>query len=501
VVSLDLRPGTLFHSRYEIVGGLGQGGMGVVYQARDRTLDETVAIKILRPDFAQDPKMAERFKTEIKLARRVHHRNVCAIHDFGEDQGLLYISMELIEGRDLKQLLREQHGLPPDQAYDISIQVAEGLQAVHDAGIVHRDLKTPNIMLDSAGVARLMDFGVAKRMGQGTLTATGHILGTPEYMSPEQAQGHKVDSRSDLYALGVVVWETFTGHVPFRGETPISTILKQIHDAPPLDGPDGLRLPPALRPVLTRALAKDPADRYQTAREMAEALREARSPSRRQQPIATDALRSPTLPLDNTATEHMAGPRPRPRRWPRLLTVPLVAIAAGFALLTRSVERPQTAATIPPAVPQSVPSASAAPPSTLPATLGVAAEPRPSPTAASAHPRPVARPTAAPTTPVTAVASVAPSSVASAPTAAAPVATPPSAPGLLQVAVVPWGTVFVDGREMGDTPLDRISLPAGSHTVRIRHPAFEVVERQVTIVPGQTERIVVNLTKDGRRKP
>ena len=296
VVSVDLRPGTLFHGRYEILGPLGRGGMGIVYKARDRRLDEDVAIKVLRPDFGGDPAMASRFRSEIKLARKVRHRNVCAIHDYGEDQGLLYISMEYIEGVDLKQVLKQSGALPPDRAFEMAMQIAEGLQAVHDAGIVHRDLKTPNIMTDGAGVARLMDFGVAKRVGEGAATVTGQIVGTPEYMSPEQAQGHKVDGRSDIYALGIVIYEIFTGQVPFRGETPISTILKHLNEPPPLDGPQAVGIPDSLKSVLRRCLAKDPADRFATARDVRAALEEARHPSRRQQPIATEILQAPTLP-------------------------------------------------------------------------------------------------------------------------------------------------------------------------------------------------------------
>ena len=218
VVSVDLRPGIVFHSRYEILGPLGQGGMGMVYKARDLSLDEVVAIKVLRPDIAREPRMTERFKSEIRLARRVRHKNVCAIHDYGEDQGLLFISMEYVEGVDLKRWLREHGSFEAAPAYDVAIQVAEGLQAVHEEGIIHRDLKTPNIMRDAEGVARLMDFGIAKREGEGTgggATATGHIVGTPEYMSPEQAQGRRVDFRSDIYGLGIVTYEIFTGRVPF----------------------------------------------------------------------------------------------------------------------------------------------------------------------------------------------------------------------------------------------------------------------------------------------
>ncbi|HET7291435.1 MAG TPA: protein kinase, partial [Vicinamibacteria bacterium] len=298
IVTIDLKPGTLFHGRYEIQGPLGRGGMGMVYRARDKTLDEDVAIKVLRPEFAEDPKMAERFKSEIKLARRIRHRNVCAIHDFGEDRGVLYISMELIDGVDLKHILKRRGALPPAEAYDVAIQVAEGLEAVHASGIIHRDLKTPNIMVDRGGVARLMDFGIAKRQeGGGASTATGHVLGTPEYMSPEQAQGQRVDARTDVYALGVVIYEIFTGDVPFRGETPISTILKHLQDPPPLDR---TKLPKSLRPVLAKALAKEPGARYSNARAVADALREARTPSRKQQPIATEVLVAPTLPRPAT---------------------------------------------------------------------------------------------------------------------------------------------------------------------------------------------------------
>src|SRR5688572_25619376 len=215
--------------------------------------------------------------------------------------------MEYIEGVDLKHLIRKKGVFPPAEAFDMAIQVSEGLQAVHDAGIIHRDLKTPNIMRDADGVARLMDFGIAKRKGGETLTATGHIVGTPEYMSPEQAQGHRVDFRSDIYALGIVIYEIFTGRVPFRGETPISTILKHLHDPPPLDPPEAESIPAAVRSVLRRCLEKNPGDRFASAREVAEAMRGARSPSRRQQPVPTSALEAPTL-----ESPTLAGPTPPP---------------------------------------------------------------------------------------------------------------------------------------------------------------------------------------------
>jgi serine/threonine-protein kinase len=490
VVSVDLRPGTVFHDRYEILGPLGRGGMGMVYKARDRRLDdEVVAIKILRPDFAQDPTMAARFRSEIKLARRVRHRNVCAIHDYGEDRGLVYISMELIEGVDLKQVLKQHGALPAEQAYEIAIQIAEGLQAVHDAGIVHRDLKTPNIMRDASGIARLMDFGVAKRVGEGAATVTGQIVGTPEYMSPEQAQGHKVDARSDVYALGIVVYEIFTGQVPFRGETPISTILKHLNDPPPLDGPAAARIPPELKAVLRRCLAKDPADRYASAREVGEALREARQPSRRQQPVATQVLRAPTLPGAPAPTAVAARARPRRALQPWLLAVP-VAAAAGLALWARG---PAATTSPGPTLAAVPPSTLAAAPSTLPSAM--------SPAAVAARPTPTPRPTRAPATSPSPRAALAvappPTAIAAPPTA---VAAAPVGHGMLQVVVKPWGEVVVDGRAIGTTPLDRVSLAAGPHVVEVRHPLYEPWQGSVTVRPEQTERLVVDFPAQGRKK-
>jgi serine/threonine protein kinase len=516
IVTVDLRPGVVFDSRYEIVALLGQGGMGMVYQARDRSLDEVVAIKILRPDFAQDPRMGERFKSEIRLARRVRHKNVCAIHDYGEDQGLFYISMEFVDGVDLKRLLRDRGPFPADQGYEVAIQIAEGLQAVHEAGIIHRDLKTPNIMRDGSGATRLMDFGIAKREGDGARTATGHIVGTPEYMSPEQAQGHRVGPASDIYALGIVVYEIFTGRVPFRGETPISTILKHLHDAPPLDLPDAAAIPTAVREVLRRCLAKVPGDRYASAAEVAEALRDARSPSRRQQPVPTSALQAPTVETPTLAATARAMPPapPPPESAPArrmqlwLLVIPLMAVGVGaFAL--RPMQRAAPSESPAFASPASVAAAALAQPSPVPPVLfeestTAARVPPPPVTLAPVTRRPAAalrpapsnaRPLAAPPA-ATAPAVTMPPAAAAAPVPPATVAEP----GQLQVAVRPWGEVSVDGRLIGTTPLDRITLPAGSHVLRIRHPLYETWERPIAIRPGETAKVVVDLPTDGVRK-
>ncbi len=272
-ILLAVRQGELIAGRYEIRNRLGKGGMGAVYRAFDRVLEEDIALKVLREDAANKSDAARRFRTEIKLARRVIHRNVCRIFEYGEDAGRRFISMELIEGTDLKRVIA-QGSLTPDHAYEIAYEIAEGLDAIHGVGIVHRDLKTANIMLDAAGTVRLMDFGIAKNVGEGTTgaTATGHVMGTPAYMSPEQARGQKVEFRSDIYALGVVIYELFTSRTPFEGDTPVAVIMKHIHDPPPLEGSAAAGLPPALVPVLRRALAKHREERQQSAEALAREL-------------------------------------------------------------------------------------------------------------------------------------------------------------------------------------------------------------------------------------
>jgi predicted Ser/Thr protein kinase len=286
--------------RYELLQPLGKGGMGIVFKAQDSALEEIVALKLLRSDIAETPDIARRFRQEIRLARKVRHRNVCGIHEYGEDGGIRYISMEFIEGVDLRQILR-QKGVPrAPEAFDISIQIAEGLDAIHEAGIIHRDLKTANIMIDGQGCVRLMDFGIAKQAGsEATLggTALGMIIGTPEYMSPEQGRGEKIDFRTDVYSLGIMVYEIFTGHLPFKGDTPIATIFKHIQEPPPLTGERAARLPGPLVPVLSRALGKTPQERYTTVGDMLQALRDARAASTLPgQGAPRTAVRRPIVP-------------------------------------------------------------------------------------------------------------------------------------------------------------------------------------------------------------
>ena len=300
-----IRLGEVIASRYEIRSRLGRGGMGAVYRAHDRVLEEDVALKVLRED-ATDGNAARRFRTEIKLARRVIHRNVCRIFEYGEEKGRRFISMELVEGTDLKHAIAQQSRFGPDHAFSVALQVADGLEAIHQVGIIHRDLKTSNIMLDAYGTVRLMDFGIAKHVDQdaAAATATGDILGTPAYMSPEQARAESLDFRSDVYALGIVTYELFTGHVPFQADSPVAMILKQIHDAPAFEGPRAAGLPRAVVPVLAKALAKAREDRFQSVRDMALAMSRASEGAAGERPPPDPRVpsRDPGIPTLRFAT-------------------------------------------------------------------------------------------------------------------------------------------------------------------------------------------------------
>jgi serine/threonine-protein kinase len=270
--------GQVFADRYEVVGTLGQGGMGVVYRARDRQLDEVVALKLLRPEaLASDPTLLERFKQEIKLARRITHRNVLRTHDFGETAGVPYISMEYLEGVTLKDLVRSRGALPLGVGLSIAKQMCHGLGAAHEGGVVHRDIKPQNMLiLPETAELKIMDFGISRVSSVGAegsgLTTAGTVMGTPDYMPPEQAQGRPADFRSDLYSLSVVLFEIFTGKLPFKGETPMAVVVAHIQQAPPRPRGVNPKLPPELEAAILKGLEKDPARRWQTADEILEAL-------------------------------------------------------------------------------------------------------------------------------------------------------------------------------------------------------------------------------------
>jgi len=257
--------GRVLGNRYEILGVIGKGGMGWVYKARDREIDRVVAIKVIKPDLARDETVIARFRDEIILARKVTHKNVLRIFDIAEADGFKFISMPYIEGKDLKAIILEKGKMSVDEALNISVQVLEALKSAHDVGVVHRDLKPHNILIDADGNACVTDFGIAKSMDAGGLTMTGQIVGTPDYMSPEQAEGKDVDGRSDLYSFGLVLYEMLTGHVPFKADSIITTLmlrLREIPDAPSATNPD---VPAWVDRLVMRSLERNVDERYASA--------------------------------------------------------------------------------------------------------------------------------------------------------------------------------------------------------------------------------------------
>ena len=260
-----LKRGRVFADRYEVIEELGEGGMGIVYKVFDRKIDEKVALKVLAPEVAGDEKTIERFRNELKLARKISHRNVCRMYDLSEEEKTQFITMEFVPGENLKSLIKRIGQFSKTKAISIAKQVCEGLAEAHRLGVVHRDLKPQNIMVDSEGNARIMDFGIARAIRTKSITETGMIIGTPEYMSPEQVEGVDVDHQSDLYSLGVILFEMLTGRVPFRGETPLSVILKHKTEPPPDPRKFDDQIPLGISRLILKCMEKDKSKRYRTA--------------------------------------------------------------------------------------------------------------------------------------------------------------------------------------------------------------------------------------------
>jgi serine/threonine protein kinase/tetratricopeptide (TPR) repeat protein len=264
----ELTTGSTFAGRYQIIEELGHGGMGRVYKVHDTKIGEKIALKLIRPEAGLDKKSLERFSNELKLARKIRHKYVCQMFDLGEDQGTRYITMEYVHGEDLKQLIRKVGRLSPGQAIGIARQVCDGLEEAHKLGVVHRDLKPQNIMVDEDGKARIMDFGIARSLSGKSMTGAGVMIGTPEYMSPEQVEGKDIDQRSDIYSLGVILYEMVTGRLPFIGETPLSVAHKHKYEAPEDPKKLNTQVSDDLARVILKCLAKDEDKRFRSAAEL-----------------------------------------------------------------------------------------------------------------------------------------------------------------------------------------------------------------------------------------
>lgn len=335
-------PGSVLADRYEILRRLGSGGMGVVYLARHRLMERLCAIKVLHPTHAGDAEALVRFTAEARNASRILHPNVCAVYDFGTaPDGAVYLAMEYVEGRTLGAIVAEQGPLPLDRAIRLLDGIAEGLDAAHALGIVHRDLKPDNVMVVTGPdreAVKLVDFGIAKALERdldGDVTAPGTVIGTPDYMSPEQFAGDPVDARTDQYALALIFYRLITGALPFRGDTARQTAARRLTDPPrPLaESAPGTIFPDGLQAVLDRALARKPGERFASAGEFAAAVRAVVAGL----PVAT-ADQTPTVRLDagtrrlDTPTDRTK-PARRPVRW--VVAAGAAALAVGGWLMTQ----------------------------------------------------------------------------------------------------------------------------------------------------------------------
>lgn len=264
----ELPTGSTFAGRYQIMAELGQGGMGRVYRVLDTKINEEVALKLIRSDIAEDDVTLERFNNELKTARKISHRNVCRMFHLEEEGGTHYITMEYIQGVDLKSFIKRSGQLSVSKAVSITRQVCEGLQEAHRMGIVHRDLKPQNVIIDEEGNSRIMDFGIALSYKTERVTSQGMLIGTPEYMSPEQVEAKPVDGRSDIYNMGILIYEMLTGKLPFEGETPLSIAVKHLNQKPQNPQAYNMQIPDSLSQIILKCLEKNREKRYQTTREL-----------------------------------------------------------------------------------------------------------------------------------------------------------------------------------------------------------------------------------------
>ncbi|PIO84638.1 Stk1 family PASTA domain-containing Ser/Thr kinase [Pediococcus damnosus] len=279
-----MTPNQTLNVRYRVISSLGEGGMADVYLSRDLILKRDVAVKLIRFDLQNDDKTIQRFQREALATTEIVHPNIVSVYDVGEDNGIHYLVMEYIDGTDLKQYIKDHFPIPYQKVIDIMEQILSGVAAAHAHGIIHRDLKPQNVLMDKNGSAKISDFGVAVAQQDQTITQTNAVVGSVHYLSPEQARGHLATKRSDIYSLGIILYEMLTGRVPFEGENAVSIAIKHSQNQIPLVRDFDPRIPQALENVILKATAKNPFDRYASATEMANDLKTSLSPSRADEP-------------------------------------------------------------------------------------------------------------------------------------------------------------------------------------------------------------------------
>src|SRR3954469_16878221 len=337
----EVTDGTLVDGRYRIERRLGSGGMADVYCAYDHQLGRQIALKVLHRRFAEDEQFVERFKREASAAAGLQHPHVVGVYDRGEYDGTYYIAMEYLEGRSLKQIVQEEGPLDPERAIDLVVQILRASRFAHQRGVIHRDIKPHNVIVDEEGRVKVTDFGIA-RAGASDMTETGAIMGTAAYLSPEQAQGHAVSASSDLYSIGIMLYELLTGRVPFDAESAVTIALKQVSEEPVPPRAVNPDVSPELEDVVLRALQKDPARRFTDADDFVAALEGVRDlPSRPDAAQRTGPLTGiyPALADYDAAVQRA---RRSWRFWAVLLIVllALASIGAGAYLLLKPDEQP-----------------------------------------------------------------------------------------------------------------------------------------------------------------
>ena len=318
--------------RYRLEERVAAGGMGTVFAATDERLGRRVAVKVLKEELTGDPRFVERFRREARAAGALSHPNVATVFDFGEDSGTPFIVMELVPGRDLARLLREEGAVAPDRARALAAQMCAALAHAHAAGLVHRDVKPANVIVDDAGRVKVTDFGIARAAGESTLTQTGSVFGSAQYMAPEQASGTPVTAAADVYSAGIVLYEMLTSSVPFTGESPVAVAMRHVSDEVPAPSALNPGVPADLDDLVRRATSKDPSTRPAAA-EMADAL-EAR-PVAATAPLPAGATQA--IGPAGTTGETTVWPIPGATYDPRRLGIRVLAIAGVLTLLSAGV--------------------------------------------------------------------------------------------------------------------------------------------------------------------